>query len=198
MCLGDNPNIKLPNPAPMARVKNISYNKYLDCEIETNIRANLFQKCYYGLADVHWDRILMVSSIFSRYKIGPTILDVQNEGVDRRCIEYEKVIAFDNSRKPNPLANLSAEDIADMVTKTVKKMHKIGYGHGDLGLFNLGVSQDGKIKILDHDTVYELSSLNDLNRNEWLKYWIDDRWDGDIEYFEKSDYEVWRNDWLDV
>ncbi len=176
--------------------KTITYNKFLDCEIESTPKGNSFQKCYYGLSDTHWDRILAVSAIFSRAKIGPSILAVENEGIDYRCITYQKVIAFDNDRKPKDMASLSRKQIIKMILRTVDIMHNLGYGHGDLHIFNLGY-YDGNIYLLDYDTVYDLSSLEKLQNHPWLESWIVERWDGDVEYFRKSDYEAWNSDWLE-
>ena len=64
------------------------YNKYLDCEIKTTITQDRFRKCYYELSEGHWNRILQASVILAASGISPIGRLVENEGEERRCIEY--------------------------------------------------------------------------------------------------------------
>lgn len=172
------------------------YNKYLNCDVETIINPDTVEKIYYDLSDNHWNRILAASAILAKHYIGVNILKVENEGIEFRSITYEKIIPFNNYAVPKELMRTSIYDIQDMITNLVDKMHKLGYGHGDLHILNLGV-KNGEIRLLDYDTVYELSDLDNLSNHKWLESWIIDRYDGDFDYFVVSDYESWKTDWLE-
>lgn len=175
--------------------KSIKYDKNLNCEIETHIKDDVFQKIYYGLSREHWDRILTASAILAKADISPEIIKVENEGEDFRRIEYKKITAFNNYKPPKELSNYDINDIIENITEVVEILDNLWLGHGDLHIFNLGVD-NGKIYLLDLDTIYELRDLQELSKHHWLKNWIIERFDGDFDYFIKSYYDIWRTDWL--
>ena len=62
---------------------------------------------------------------------------------------------------------------------------------------NLGY-HNGKILLLDYDTIYDLMELN--NPPECLRRWMVERFncedDDDFTTFSKNHYDTWKTDWL--
>ena len=158
----------------------------------TQLLPESFLKCYYDLPDDHWERIKQASLDLAKAKIGPAVLNIIEDDDNHRCLEYQQVIPFD-AYNPNLRPNLTNEEIIDQITILIATMHKLGYGHGDLHISNLGFIGD-KIYILDHDTVYRIGD----GPVPWLQTWMEDGfdWEGSFEEFVANDYDTWRSDWL--
>ena len=153
-----------------------------------------FTKRYLGIGDYHWNRIKKASQAFSDAGIGPKILDIQDTEESHRSITYERIVPFDqDDESPRPSA-LSLEQIKEQIRDAVTTMHKMGYGHGDLHITNLGFLGD-KIYIIDHDTVYRIAK----GPVRWLQRWMERGydWEDTFEAFIQNDYSTWETDWLD-
>lgn len=165
----------------------------LGCESKVSLTPSSVVKCYYNLVDYHWYRILKASIALAEAGIGPKVISTSDEGEDERCIEYERVTPFDaNNSRIRP--NLTNGEIIERINRAIAKMHKLGYGHGDLHIGNIGFS-GSNIYLLDYDTVYRIQE----GPVEWLSRWMEEGfdWDDSFEAFVDNDYDTWRGDWLD-
>lgn len=164
----------------------------LGCNISTFLREDSFTKIYSYISNKHWMRIRTACLILSDNKICPKILSIK-ESDDEKCITFEKITPFlRENRSVRPM--MSDEAIVIAVKEKVKKMHKLGYGHGDLHLENIGF-KNNEIYLLDFDTVYKIKEEPD----DWLVEWMEDGFGWEKQYFEnfiKYDFENFRECWL--
>lgn len=165
----------------------MNFLKTIGANRKVYLHEDSFSKCYSGLDDYHWGRILEASVVLSRHEISPVVLSMTNEGTDYRCIDYQRVTPFLNKYENNYPPTISPTEIRNQVKTLINKMHELGYAHGDLHPGNLGYIGN-KIYILDLDTVYSIKE----GVTDWLSDWMYDgfTWDGTFEEFIEHDYMV--------
>lgn len=147
-------------------------------------------KEYYNLDDVHWNRIHDAAIAFSVSSIGPKVLymesfDGDDESPKKHIIEYERVNII---RRGDVLT----QEKRDAIDSTIKLMHSLGYGHGDLHTGNIGFRRDtNQVCIIDHDTVFKIAD----GITPWLAKWMKKgfSWDRTFEEFIENDYD-WVSD----
>lgn len=145
-----------------------------------------FNKEYYDISEYHWNRILKVSKLFHENGIGPKVIDSDYDEISEAgSITYEVV---------DPLLDVlnnkhvDKKKIKHKIRKVVKKMHSLGYGHGDLHLGNIGM-KNGSFVLLDFDTVYKMDE-----KPAWIIRWMNEAFsfkNPTLESFQKYDLVNW-------
>jgi hypothetical protein len=177
----------------------------LNSESQVDIEDFQVVKTYYSLPKQHWIRIRDSALVLSDHGIGPQVMELLQLD-DEMSITFEKVVPF--SPEEEPEEEFKLDELISNIRKVVKKMHLLGWAHGDLHLGNLGHTQGDiyDVKILDTDTMYKTETKE---YGKWLLDWIKEGYDLFDEHSDKSvkevvnifanyDYTNWDSDWLDV
>jgi hypothetical protein len=165
------------------------FSDTIGCSTSYRVEGDSFLKCYNGINEDHWNRIKNVAIIFSNEDVGPKVKSLDDHS---HTIEYEKVTAFNVSRK-DIRPNMTTQDICREIHSLVDKLHFLGYGHGDLHLGNIGFNND-HLYILDYDTVYRIEE----GPVEWLALWMKEGFDWEESFgdFVQNDHDTWVSDWI--
>jgi len=156
-----------------------SFAKLIGFKSNTFSKNGIFIKKYYDISKEHWERILKASLLFSEQEIGPKVISYE-KCESYGSITYRSVISIMNKLEHK---SLKIEHATKGIMETIKRMHKLGYAHGDLNAMNIGYL-DGKYYILDHDTVFKIKQ----KPPKWLLKWMQEGFD-----FEPEDYDKFIN-----
>ena len=134
------------------------------------------------------ERIISMYKIADLIGVGARLFDViSSDG--SIIIKLEKIIAVDHGL-PEGLTVIEAEKLLHSAVQT---LHNHGYGHGDLGISNLGFRLTSPEKyqgiIIDLDTAYHLTTGKDDPRVKKLMDNIG--FNGDYQDFIDYDYTKW-------
>jgi hypothetical protein len=119
-------------------------------------------------------RFLKNALFLSNHGLGPRVLDVDIENVSQNyyslAIVYEKIQvidATDQNTFPDDPDNLIVE-----ITRVIRKLHSLGYGHGDIvGNIGYRVTADGyQILLLDPDSMFKINKVRAGNDRYFIKW----------------------------
>lgn len=150
------------------------------CGFRTSCFVNKsFIKHYDDISSAHWVRITQAATLLSDNHLGPKIICI-----GENFIEYKLVEELDPRTSP--------VEMHKQIRELVGELHQLGWGHGDLGIQNLG-QYKGKVVLLDPDTMYQFTDTPP----EWLQLWMRKGFDCEnLTEFVQLDYETWNTDWL--
>jgi hypothetical protein len=175
--------------------------KIIGCGTSHIYSDGKFCKYYQGCDENHWRRIKKAALDLSDAQIGPHVFEISDS---QMSISYQ-IVDEVGCNVQNPRLCLSPIVVKECIIRLVSGLHSLGYGHGDLHLGNIGFSSGcGEVRfyILDHDTVYRINEMQnlDLAGAEWLAVWMREGfdWKGTFQEFVDYDFENWQTDWLEV
>ena len=135
-----------------------------------------------------------IAILFSEEGIGPPVFEIKNK-MSSIEIHSKRLEVLYPSEMNECFENMEIETIIREIRNIIRKMHNLGYAHGDLHMSNIGYDiERNKFYLLDYDTVFNIENDKD---EEWLKDWMENfPWDESYESFVQYDYTNWISDWI--
>lgn len=168
------------------------------------INDNSVCKIYENINEKEWKRVLNASLLLEKNGIGPKIISIDgyNPEGEGNIICYQKVTPFDaedyHIRPRTGGKEMSDEDLIKNISSIIRRLHSLGYAHGDLHLSNIGFIENylgdkTKFVILDHDTIFKIN-----NPEPWVKRWMEEGFDWEDSYkdFVNHDLDNFMFSWL--
>lgn len=139
------------------------------------------------MKDLHYHKIL------SNAGVAPPLLfeeTCENEGI---IITEKYWGSLEELIESNQLNVELYDDLIDLITEKVQKMHDLNIAHGDLHAGNVVVNLDPlEVALIDYEYAFDIDTgKEDPKVQEWMQKGFD--WEGTYDDFVRYDFENWRN-----